>query len=1299
MGWVYRAFDTNLTRFVALKIPKFRRDRHPELIERFLREAKAAASLRHPNICRVYDAGEVDDRCYISMELVEGESLASRLKRQPPSLEQAVTWTRKLARALAAAHERGIIHRDMKPSNVMIDESDEPLIMDFGLARLVGVEEPTCGTANPPGEPCPERSSEDRAGRTGLPATSPGAILGTLEYMSLQQAEGRPIDGRSDIFSLGLILYEMLTGKSPLPQRKTLAETQRVLREIEPDRSSLVKLGIDRELETVCLKSLAKQPEERFASASDFAEALEQYLERRKQRAARWLRTALVASVAVVVASVFVLLGLGIYCKTGKGPVTVIIDEPDVQGPLTVIPDESNVRVTVAGSRVGIEELRQGHLVDVGEHEIVVVKQGFETHCERFVIRWRGSKAEVSVKLKPLEPVRLASASYLGGNGDDQVFGLDTDGSGSWALVGNTASTNLTARGKEDSCNNAVLVARLDPHWNKHMAYLGGGNYEAGAAVAMDRDGTVYVTGWTMSVPLEASLGRATEGNVGREAFVAKYNASNKLLWTKLLGGNDEDLGTAIALDSDKNVIVVGTTRSRDFMVDPPDGGKPPGNDDVEDVDCFIVKLTPDGEIVWWTRFGGGGEERPTGVAVGPGGVIRVCGDTFSRDFSASTNAYFGGDRDAFLARIDAGTGTILSSRYLGGKKHDAATSLSIDRQGNVVVAGWTASPDFFEKESVVGQRLTIRRRESQESHDVFVAMYTARLEPKWSFVLGGSEDDEARGVAFDASGNVLFGGETRSVDFPTAGDFSRRLKGTCDGFVAKLSPDGQLRYATLVGGSGIDVIHAVCAGPAGESCVAGWTDSVDLPGTKARGSSHWGGGFDGWFGRVEATNQRSPNWEPRSSLAGLREAKVAWEHEFNRDRGTLIPCVKLTPDRQHLAVFHYTNSPIAGVTKVDLRNKSSQELNYRIQDHFVTMSGWIDDEGNFLFTAGRWGDHSLWKFKSDSKTLVWAVPDSGRGQSVFRFLCNLGFEYVQNVIADRRGDIYAAGYIGSFVGKGSGCMKWSKDGKPLWPWPEPDDRLGPGEPSFKPPQWVRHGTGNDSYAAALALHANRLYRVGQDYYFGLPKDRFHNAGRLVVHDAESGQVMFEVVLEDCERLKVVPGHDPDVTPLDVKLDATFRRPSADPRSLGGSLFGGVLVQDDGCIWIACTVDLYWSDNTPSQREHTLLLELDSKGRLLQQHDFPGADTYIGRNALRAGPNQSFYIAYQQRHEGALYPAVAEFSLDGKRSWRRTILKRGWDVFQGGIDAEGGTIYVPLADLANPEEKTCVIAIESEKLE
>ncbi len=259
MGEVYRARDTRLDRDVAVKVLPAHLESTPEALARFEREAKAVAALSHPGILAIHDIGREGGTSFAVMELLEGETLRERLRDGPLPLRKAVDYAGQMAHGLAAAHARGIVHRDLKPENLFVTADGRVKILDFGLAR----------------QDAPEAGAEDTHSPTLERATDPGSVLGTVGYMSPEQVRGRTADPRSDIFSMGAVLYEMLTGRRAF-QRETAAETMTaVLREEPAALADGTSAGLPPGLARLVSRCLEKNPEERFQSARDLAFALE----------------------------------------------------------------------------------------------------------------------------------------------------------------------------------------------------------------------------------------------------------------------------------------------------------------------------------------------------------------------------------------------------------------------------------------------------------------------------------------------------------------------------------------------------------------------------------------------------------------------------------------------------------------------------------------------------------------------------------------------------------------------------------------------------------------------------------------------------------------------------------------------------------------------------------------------------------------------------------------------------------------------------------------------------------------
>jgi len=278
MGTVYLAHDSQLNRKVALKTPKFAEDADSTPIERFYREARSAATLRHPNICPVYDVGELEGTHYISMAYIEGHPLSDYIDSQNlPAIAAAVRVVRKVAIALHEAHRQGIVHRDLKPANIMIDRHNEPIVMDFGLARLVGLE-----NEEELDMPSSANLASSDIARVTARLTQDGTILGSPGYMAPEQIHRRgDVGPASDVRALGVLLYELLTGELPFPGDGSLITILTAVASDDPPDASKIRRDIDPHLAAICSKAMAKSPEDRYESMQAFAVALTDFLKAR----------------------------------------------------------------------------------------------------------------------------------------------------------------------------------------------------------------------------------------------------------------------------------------------------------------------------------------------------------------------------------------------------------------------------------------------------------------------------------------------------------------------------------------------------------------------------------------------------------------------------------------------------------------------------------------------------------------------------------------------------------------------------------------------------------------------------------------------------------------------------------------------------------------------------------------------------------------------------------------------------------------------------------------------------------
>ena len=262
MGVVYKARDARLDRFVALKVLPPEKTADPDRKRRFMQEAKAASALNHPNIITIHDIGEAEGVTFIAMECVEGRTLDQLIGPKGLKLDEAIKFAVQIAGALAKAHAAGIVHRDLKPSNVMVTGDGLVKVLDFGLAKL-----------SEPAAPV-----ELAVTRTLAPVTQEGVIAGTAAYMSPEQAEGKSVDARSDIFAFGALVYEMLTGRRAF-QRGSQASTIAAVLLEQPEPVAGIMPDTPRDLEKIIARCLRKDPAQRFQGMADVQVALQELSE------------------------------------------------------------------------------------------------------------------------------------------------------------------------------------------------------------------------------------------------------------------------------------------------------------------------------------------------------------------------------------------------------------------------------------------------------------------------------------------------------------------------------------------------------------------------------------------------------------------------------------------------------------------------------------------------------------------------------------------------------------------------------------------------------------------------------------------------------------------------------------------------------------------------------------------------------------------------------------------------------------------------------------------------------------
>ncbi|MCP4580430.1 MAG: hypothetical protein GY839_02350 [candidate division Zixibacteria bacterium] len=418
----------------------------------------------------------------------------------------------------------------------------------------------------------------------------------------------------------------------------------------------------------------------------------------------------------------------------------------------------------------------------------------------------------------------LVYSTYLGGNGFDYSYSIAVDGNRCAYITGETYSSNFPTENPyqpDQSDDLDAFVTKLSTSGNSlvYSTYLGGSNRDRGYGIAVDDSGCAYVTGFTESTDFPTENPYHTNRDTV-DAFVTKLSAAgDSLIYSTYLGGNDDDYGYGVAVDSWGCAYVIGHTASSNFPT------LNPYQTDQGDDDLFITKLSALGNsLIYSTYLGGNNRERGDGIAVDGNGCAYVTGETRSGDFPTE-NAYQTdqADDDAFVTKFSASGSSLIYSTYLGGNGLDHGRSIAVDGSGCAYVTGLTKSSDFPTENSYQPSQGDI--------NDAFVTKLSASGSSlDYSTYLGGNDGDHGWGIAVNSSGCAYVTGVTESTDFPTENPYQTD-QGAKDAFVTKLSTSGSsLIYSTYLGGSDYDYGWAIAVDGSGRGYITGMVISTDFP-------------------------------------------------------------------------------------------------------------------------------------------------------------------------------------------------------------------------------------------------------------------------------------------------------------------------------------------------------------------------------------------------------------------------------------------------------------------------------------
>lgn len=861
MGTIYRAVHEPMDRIVAVKLLPAHRLRSPEAIRRFQKEIRAIGNLSHPHIVQAYDAGEHEGVYFLVTEFVAGADLSQvvyavgRLR-----VADACEIIRQAAAGLDHAHQHGLVHRDVKPSNIMLANDGCVKVLDLGLARLLGNE-------------------DDEA--SGM--TSAGQVMGTIDYMSPEQSgDSHNVDARTDIYSLGTTLYKLLTGVAPLCDRGYKSLTQKIaaLESEQPTPIRELREEIPEALGNVVQEMLHKSPDDRLATANEVVDALQPFATGADLAA---LAESVQKSETNRIDQTQVSTSRSIPTETGE----LVRPQPAVRSTLrqtraflkfavgtllaTVI--LAGI-VVIIRDRNGSEKAR----VNVGEQERVEIISDADPYLESHE---KGSNELLKPVTRPVssDPQELVQRDLLAVSGFAVSFGtelspVEIDDVGNAIVADNmgnlyVASTKCAAN---DDREMAVQVDKYSTDGNVVWRYRAGSIGEVSCTeIAVAEDGSVYVVGdFSTTVTFDSANSESRRTSAGTfDFFVLKLDPDGLYESVLTFGQSGEawDRVTGIAIGPDGNPIITGYFGgTMDFDPDPNNAVMLSASGSRE---SFVMKLTPGGKLVWAKALSGDHSEGRANeiedAATDSIGNIYVGGYfvgqvDFDRDASfvdARDLLTARGTWDAFLAKYDS-EGTLRWVRQMGasGGSFEAVYGVTTDSDGNSIVTGTFGGGDFDPGDGSILAR-------TNNGFDIFVSKFDPSGGLEWTRQIGGAGDDRGRRVAAGAGGSLHVGGFFNDfVDFDSSADGEAWLRsgdpGFTDagtGFLLTLDASGDFVSVGRHGGSGRDAVVDVAVDMTGNVYLTGFfenTATFDVGSESIEMRSH--GGKDVFATKVVTT-------------------------------------------------------------------------------------------------------------------------------------------------------------------------------------------------------------------------------------------------------------------------------------------------------------------------------------------------------------------------------------------------------------------------------------------------------------